>query len=217
MFQVTLTFDNGPTAETTPMVLDILREHGIRATFFVVGKHASLPGAEVLMRRALAEGHWIGNHTWSHGEALGTRGSEPDLVESEIVATQRLLDVLPLPNRLFRPNGGGGVLDQRLLDGRVLCHLQDTRTTCVLWNSVPRDWEDMEGWVDTAMAQCRAQPWSLVVLHDMPTASTARHLDRFIRRVQAEGGCFRQDFPADCLAMTDGVPVADIDRFVTHT
>src|SRR5262249_25918756 len=60
---VTLTFDNGPTHEVTPRVLDVLRDRGVRSTFFVVGEQLRAPGATAIARRAATEGHWIGNHT----------------------------------------------------------------------------------------------------------------------------------------------------------
>jgi peptidoglycan/xylan/chitin deacetylase (PgdA/CDA1 family) len=66
MFDLTLTFDNGPDPETTPRVLDVLALRSIRSTFFVVGNKLSTPEGRGLARRAHEEGHWIGNHTWSH-------------------------------------------------------------------------------------------------------------------------------------------------------
>ena len=63
---VALTFDDGPDPVTTPRVLDVLREKQVRATFFVVGKRAARHPE--LVRRALAEGHLVENHTWSHSK-----------------------------------------------------------------------------------------------------------------------------------------------------
>lgn len=61
---VALTFDDGPDPVYTPKLLDLLREKGVKATFFVVGKRADqYPD---IVHRAWAEGHLIGNHTWSH-------------------------------------------------------------------------------------------------------------------------------------------------------
>ena len=61
---VALTFDDGPDPVDTPKLLDLLREKGVKATFFVVGKRADL--YPEIVRRAWAEGHLIANHTWSH-------------------------------------------------------------------------------------------------------------------------------------------------------
>ena len=64
--KVALTFDDGPDPRTTPLILDTLRERGVRATFFVVGRQvAENPG---LLRRIVAEGHAVGNHTYDHAD-----------------------------------------------------------------------------------------------------------------------------------------------------
>ena len=60
---VALTFDDGP-GRSTPAVLDILRQAQVQATFFVVGKKVA--DEPEMLRRVLAEGHALGNHTWSH-------------------------------------------------------------------------------------------------------------------------------------------------------
>jgi peptidoglycan-N-acetylglucosamine deacetylase len=62
--EVVLTFDDGPDPYTTPQVLDLLRRKCVVATFFPMGERAEKnPG---LVKRALAEGHAVGGHTWSH-------------------------------------------------------------------------------------------------------------------------------------------------------
>src|SRR5207248_7954216 len=63
---VCLTFDDGPHPDYTPRLLDILKEHGARATFFVIG--ANVERHPELVRRMIADGHAIGNHTYTHGE-----------------------------------------------------------------------------------------------------------------------------------------------------
>ncbi len=57
------------------------------------------------------------------------------------------------PHRYFRPFGGGGNLDRRLMSQPVVDYLVRGRYTCVLWNSIPRDWDDPDGWVERAL--CR--------------------------------------------------------------
>ncbi len=215
MFDVTLTFDNGPTPEVTPLILDILAANNIRSTFFVVGKHASLPGRRELMERAVSEGHWIGNHTWTHSVPLGQR-DEHDMIEMELEATQRVIGDLAGEERLFRPFGGGGNLDKRLLNDRVQAYLEETRSTCVLWNNVPKDWVDLDGWVDVAIASCKSRDWSVTVLHDLPATGAAKNLQRFIDEVDKCGGRFRQDFAPECLPMVGGEVVGDIDAYVTR-
>ena len=61
---VALTFDDGPDPVDTPKLLDLLKEKGVKATFFVIGKRADQ--YPEIVRRAWAEGHLVANHTWSH-------------------------------------------------------------------------------------------------------------------------------------------------------
>lgn len=67
---IALTFDDGPSSNLTPRILDTLKAHGARATFFVLGKAAKRHPD--LLKRMLAEGNAIGNHTYSHGKGLSS-------------------------------------------------------------------------------------------------------------------------------------------------
>jgi peptidoglycan/xylan/chitin deacetylase (PgdA/CDA1 family) len=214
MFDLTLTFDNGPTPETTPAVLDVLKRRSIRSTFFVVGEKLAVPGARDLVERAHAEGHWIGNHTFTHSGPLGGR-AESDLADREIGRTQEAIGDLAHPHCYFRPQGGGGALGPHLFRRRDIDWLLTAKMTCVLWNAIPGDWKDADGWVARAIEQCRSQPWTLMVLHDLPTGAM-RHLDGFLDRVIGMGGHIRQDFPPDCVPICDGLVVRPIDGYITE-
>ena len=61
---IALTFDDGPTEPTTAQILDLLGEHHVTATFFVIGRNVQ--SAPKLVRRMAEEGHAIGNHSWDH-------------------------------------------------------------------------------------------------------------------------------------------------------
>jgi peptidoglycan/xylan/chitin deacetylase (PgdA/CDA1 family) len=215
MFDLTLTFDNGPEPDATPGVLDVLSRRGIRSTFFVIGEKVSRPEGRRLSERAHAEGHWIGNHSWTHSVPLGQRqeGNGADVAEFEIGQTQAALQGLIHPHRYFRPFGGGGNLDRRLMSPAVVDYLKRGRYTCVLWNSIPRDWAEPDAWVERALQHCVSQPWTLMVLHDLPTGAM-RHLDAFLDKVLEAGGRIRQDFPPDCMPIVDGVVVRPIDDYV---
>jgi peptidoglycan/xylan/chitin deacetylase (PgdA/CDA1 family) len=205
---VTLSFDNGPEPEATPAVLDVLRARGLRATFFVLGH--KLAAHRALAERARAEGHWIGNHTWSHAGPLGQAAG--DVAEDEIARTQALIGDLSHPDKLFRPQGGGGALGPHLLNRAALRHLRQGRYTCVTWTAVPGDFRDPEGWVDRALSMCAGR--TALVLHDLPNGAM-RHLDRFLGLLAARGTRFVQDFPEDCVLLRRGEATRPLSGFVT--
>lgn len=96
--QVALTFDDGPDEQWTPKILDILKGENVPATFFIIGQNGQAnPG---LVKRIVAEGHDIGNHSYTHpnlGEIPGR------ITELELTATQRLIESLTgRSTRLFR-------------------------------------------------------------------------------------------------------------------
>jgi peptidoglycan-N-acetylglucosamine deacetylase len=212
VFDLTLSFDNGPTPEVTPFVLDVLARRGVKSTFFVIGERLDRPGHRALADRAHAEGHWIGNHTWSHSVPLGLM--EAHAAKSEFDRAQHAIGALAHRHRFFRPYGQGGNLDRRLLSKAVIEHLADSQVTIVLWSALPRDWQDPDGWVARALDQVAAQSWSLMVLHDLPTGAM-RHLDRFLGLIDERGGRVLQDFPPDCMPMIDGRLTQPIDGYLT--
>jgi peptidoglycan-N-acetylglucosamine deacetylase len=212
VFDLTLTFDNGPEPEVTPFVLDVLARRGIRASFFVLGRKIATPEGRRLAERARDEGHWIGNHTWTHAVPLGLMEDAAAAVD-EVARTQAVLGGLVHPDHLFRPFGGGGNLDDRLLRPEVASYLQRFGYTVVVWNAVPRDWVDPEGWVETALRQCTQRPWTQLVIHDLPTGAMAQ-LERFFDLAGEAGARIRQDFNPDCVPMRRGVPGAGLAAFV---
>ncbi|MBO1073505.1 polysaccharide deacetylase family protein [Roseomonas marmotae] len=208
--RVTLSFDNGPEPEVTPGVLEALRARGLRATFFVLGH--KLAAHRALAERAHAEGHWIGNHTWSHAGPLGHASDA--VAETEIARTQEEIGALSHPDRLFRPQGGGGALGRHLLSHAALDLLVRGHFTCVLWNAVPGDFRDPEGWVDRALDLCQGPEPVTLVLHDLPNGAM-RHLDRFLGTLADRGARFTQDFPAACVPLRRGQPSGRVADYVT--
>lgn len=208
--KVSLTFDNGPWPGVTEGVLDTLRERDIRSTFFVVG--TQLRKARELSVRAANEGHWIGNHTMTHTVPLGD-GADP---VDEIEGAQALIGDLAHADKWFRPFGRGGVLDDRLLSEDSIAHLRANRYSCVLWNSVPRDWEDPDAWIDRALTGVRANDWTVVVLHDLPTGAMDR-LPRFLDALHSMGAEIVQEFPDACVPIQRGRVVADLSPLASAT
>ena len=203
--RVTLTFDNGPT-RVTAQVLDVLAARGLSASFFLVGERLRQRGMRVLAERAAREGHRIGNHSLNHATPLGVN-DDPVEAEQEIEGMQALLGELVTGERFFRPFGGGGVIDRNLLGRHALEHLMRGGYTCVLWSSVPRDWEDPEGWPDVCLADLTARPWSVVVLHDLPTGAMAR-LPAFLDALDARGIEVVHELPEDCVPIRFGRPTS---------
>lgn len=96
--KIALTFDDGPDPEWTPQILDILKAKHVPATFFIIGANAEM--SPRLVQREVAEGHDVGNHTFTHPN-LGD--SPPGIVALELNATQRLFEALTGHSmRLFR-------------------------------------------------------------------------------------------------------------------
>lgn len=105
MRQIALTFDDGPDEAVTGRILDILAEKSVKASFFIVGRHAlASPG---VTRRLYREGHDLGNHTFSHPRLSTLSRAEFEL---ELNATSRALEVVTgVHTMLFRPTYAAGV------------------------------------------------------------------------------------------------------------
>jgi glycosyltransferase involved in cell wall biosynthesis len=139
---VCLTFDDGPHPEYTPRLLDVLKECGVQATFFVVGRNAE--NYPDLVRRIAAEGHALGNHSYAHSEPRHTSARR---LMGEIQQTAVLL--ASLANRaigLFRPPKGHLTL-------RKLWGSWRLNQTIVLWNVDPKDYrcqsaDEVRSWFD---------------------------------------------------------------------
>ena len=78
---VYLTFDDGPTPKITDAILDVLKSHDVKATFFVVGKE--IKGREAILKRIYEEGHGIGLHTYSHNFKIIYKNPESFIMEME--------------------------------------------------------------------------------------------------------------------------------------
>ena len=129
--ELALTFDDGPSATWTPRLLDLLAGHGVKATFFVLGKHAEAEPA--LVRRIVAEGHLVGNHSWSHPNLALTAASR---VREEMIRTKQALEEISgVPVRFFRPPFGA----RRPM---VLRAAREYGMTPVLWNAMTTDWKE---------------------------------------------------------------------------
>lgn len=184
---VALTFDDGPDPRYTPQIMRILKQYGVRATFFIVGENAArYPG---IVQRCWDEGHELGNHTYSHPHTLLISSVRTRL---EINATQSLIESLTgHVSLLFRPPYGDspdasmdGTRDTALQ--RVL--QQDGYVT-VGMNIDPQDY--LQPNVATILRRIRKQlPGNhIILLHDSggDRIETVRALPMIIRSLRADG------------------------------
>lgn len=156
-----LTYDDGPSLRNTPALLDLLAEHDVKATFFLIGGHVRRHTA--LARRVVDAGHVIGNHTVTHPNLAQCL---PGRVHRELEGCQRILeDLLGISPVLFRPPYGARRPD-------VVRTARRMGLTPVLWNAVAQDWLDIGADamlcnVDRGLAANRnAGQASTVLLHD---------------------------------------------------
>ncbi len=203
--KLTYTFDNGPWPGATDPLLDFLAERDIKATFFFVGEQLADPACRKLAERAHAEGHWIGNHTYTHSVPLGKDGPI-ERVRHEIGDTEKLIGDLAHPRKFFRPNGGGGILGSHILSPEARDYLSENEYTMVTWNSVPRDWvEPHRDWLARAEADVENLHWPLLVLHDKFIARMLDTLAVFHDGLMEKGVEIVQDFEPAYLPIDRGV------------
>jgi peptidoglycan/xylan/chitin deacetylase (PgdA/CDA1 family) len=176
-----LTFDDGPTAECTRDLLDILAEYNAQATHFLVGRHAEQHPD--LVRALVDEGHRVGNHTYSHPDPWTTPQEE---MSDELERTTHILQDLAGPVRALRPPYGHPTAFLR-----QWCAAQNQRM--VMWDVMPGDY------LQTATADRvsafvinHIRPGSVIVLHDNPICEdvTPEALDTILETLTDRGWQF---------------------------
>jgi peptidoglycan/xylan/chitin deacetylase (PgdA/CDA1 family) len=211
---ICLSFDNGPTPKATPLVLATLARRGLPAVFFPIAARLQQPAHMALAQRCRAAGHLVGNHTLTHGMPLGRRPAAEAV--AEIAGADALLGALREPARLFRPNGGGGALGRHLLNAAARDHLRAGGHTLVLWNAVPRDWDDPDGWPPRALALAAvATEPVMLVLHDLANGAM-KHLDRVLGQLADAGHGFLAEPPPNCVKLRPGWAAPDLADYVTE-
>ncbi len=128
--ELALTFDDGPNATWTPRLLEVLAEHGVHATFFLLGARAT---SHPELVRQIAAGHAIGNHSWSHPNLARTGASR---VREELRHTSATLEeITGAPVKFFRPPFGA----RRPAVFRIA---REMGLLPVLWNAMTSDWSE---------------------------------------------------------------------------
>jgi hypothetical protein len=140
-------------------------------------------------------------------------------VKVEVVNTFDALGDLAHPDLLFRPFCNAGIVNDRVFKNGDVVEICQAKYSCVLFNAIPRDWNDGTGWVARALEQIAAQPWSTVVLHDIAgypdgivNAEPMLKLDEFIHRAKDAGHEFTQDYSPDCVLIRRGEKLQDMAK-----
>jgi peptidoglycan/xylan/chitin deacetylase (PgdA/CDA1 family) len=129
--ELALTFDDGPNATWTPRLLDVLASHQARATFFLLGERAQ--AAPALVRRIVAAGHAVGNHSWDHPNLARSSASR---IREELTRTRETLEqIIGGKVKFFRPPFGA----RRPVVFRIA---REMGLQPVLWNAMTSDWSE---------------------------------------------------------------------------
>lgn len=152
---IALTFDDGPDPDYTPYILDILKEHEIKATFFLVGDHVRL--YPHIARRIVEEGHEIGNHTMYHRNLYRLR---PDLIIKEMEEAHAMIkEVTGERVHLFRPPRG-------LYDANVKELALERGYTLVLWSLSSWDWAEISSRLIEQRILTNTRGGDVLLFHD---------------------------------------------------
>jgi peptidoglycan/xylan/chitin deacetylase (PgdA/CDA1 family) len=168
---VALTFDDGPS-EYTERFLDVLKEKGVPATFFEVGQE--MPGREATMRRILAEGDEIGDHTMNHVEYPGY---------GQIAGAQsRIEEYTHFKPCLFRPPGGA-------VNSSVVATAAGLGMDTITWDVDPQDWSLPGTGAIYSNIVSNAQSGSIILMLDGggPRDETLAALPHIIDTLRAKG------------------------------
>ena len=150
--RVALTFDDGPSSKYTPLLLEGLKERGVHATFFLMGKN--IEGKEERVKRMQAEGHLIGNHTYNHVELCKI---SKEAARTEIEATnQEIYDITgEYPMWLRLPYGEW----QKNLDFYV-------NMFPVLWDIDTLDWKSQNVNAVMQIVESEIEDGAVILMHD---------------------------------------------------
>lgn len=167
--QVALTFDDGPHPEYTACILDILAQHNVKATFFLLGRNVErYPD---LARRIAAEGHVIGNHGYSHHELkVLSRKRIRQEIEKGYAVIHATTGESPV---LFRPPFG-------LFNRAVISEMKEAGQQLIHWSLSPKDWARPRESVLVRRVVKRVRNGSIILLHDSHPFKESGRRDRTV-------------------------------------
>lgn len=172
--KIALTFDDGPSAASTPKLLDGLKERGVQATFFLIGKNIEIGENKEIVRREYEEGHLVGNHTYNHVEI--TKLSN-EMAYQELKKTNEIIqEITGEEVEFMRPPFGAW---QKELEKKI-------HVLPVMWSIDPLDWttENVDEIVNRVVTEVEEN--DIILLHDCYDSSVQAAL-RIVDLLQAEG------------------------------
>lgn len=173
--EIHLTFDDGPNPATTPYLLELFEQEGVKATFFVIGNQVEKH--EDLLLEVSKHGHTIGNHTYNH---VFLPILSRQKMEKEILTTnQRITDVTGQPPKLFRPPFG-------IADKKAHLFLQEQGMKTVYWSAFSEDWRQIGEHSVVERLSKYAVPGGIMIMHELEptgdqTIGAARTLIRKLK------------------------------------
>lgn len=182
LIQVALTYDDGPSADYTMRLLDVLQEHGVTATFFFVGNRIyTAPDA---VRRIAAEGHELGYHTWSHQFFYNM---DADQIRADYRHFQTVLEsVCGQTATVFRSPGG-------TVTGAAL---QNIPLPHIYWSEDTRDWATRDTEKVKAAILAGLKDGAIILVHDI-------HYTTYTGTVAALEEIRAQDLDVEFLTVTE--------------
>jgi peptidoglycan/xylan/chitin deacetylase (PgdA/CDA1 family) len=173
---VALTFDDGPSPYTSA-VLDVLKREQVHATFFLIGRQVA--GGAALVRRELAEGNMVADHTWNHANVSGGGAFASGQITSTASAIQRATGFRPC---LFRAPYGA-------VSGSLIGVAHGLGFTTVQWDVDPQDWSLPGSGAIYSRIASTTHDGSIILMHDGggPRSQTLAALPGIIRTLKARG------------------------------
>ena len=178
-----LTYDDGPNDPYTWRMMEVLERHGVKATFFLLGRFVEQ--RPDIARALLAGGHAIGVHTWDHPNLIFASAAQ---VRRQLEATQQaILDATGVNARLFRPPFGG----RRPATLRVARALG---LEPVMWNVTCYDWKAQSAGEIVKRAERQIRGGNVILLHDgeyhrigVDRSRSVEATDHIVSRYKSEG------------------------------
>jgi len=158
---IAITFDDGPHVTNTPRLLDILKSRNVKATFYVLGPRVN--AHPEIVRRMVAEGHEIGNHSWTH--RVMSKLPDSTVLKEFKDTEQAVIAACGVKPKTQRPPYGAMTTTQRAMLKERLGY------PCIMWNVDPEDWKRPGASVVSSRILSSTRNGSIILLHDIHAGS----------------------------------------------